>query len=187
MAFPKNIKTYSQWMEAMAKSHVLLAHGEGSGNTESYQEVWLSGEHFEKIDWRTFLSALKNRVKYPAMVNIGVDFNHPMIAQNGRTVANAQFAIVCRVEKGKPLMDSRAECYDTAEGIAKDIFSRIEKYFETNIRFGALVGNAETEPIGPINIDGTLYGVVCGFKYQSNVPHCYDAAKWSEPVILETE
>jgi hypothetical protein len=186
MSFPSNIKKYCSWMEQMARDHVLLMHEEGTKN-ESYQEVWLSGEHFNGIDWRSLLIGLKNKVKYPAMINIGVDFNVPTLSQEGRTVAECRFAIVQKMDNSVPLIESRLACYDVAEGIATDIMLRIEKYFEVNIRWGALIGVAETEPIGPVKIDGDLYGVVCTFKYQSNVTNCYKPSQWATEITIEND
>lgn len=186
MAYPSNIATYVAWMEAMASQHVLIAHGQGSGNKDSYQEIWLSGTHFEGIDYRTFFSSIRNKVKYPVLINMGVDFNHPATQGDGVSVAQATFAILCRVEKDTPLMVSRLACYNTAEGIAKDILARIEKYMEANMAYGYLAAPSETEPIGPIALDGDLYGVVASFKYAIKVPLCYDEDKWTHSIEIET-
>jgi hypothetical protein len=186
MSFPSTVKKYCQWMEHMARDHVLLLLDVGTKN-ECYQEVWLSGEHFNGIDWRSLLIGLKNKIKYPALVNIGVDFNLPTIANDGRMVAECRFAIVCKLDINTPLMESRLECYDTAEGITKDILSRIEQYFTQNMKWGSLMGVAQTEPIGPVKIDGDLYGMVCTFKYQCNAVHCYDADKWYSEIEIEND
>lgn len=185
MSFPKDINSYCLWMEQMARDHILLRHGEdisGNGHSESYGEVWISSDPMEKLDFSSFFSQLRSKIKYPAMVNLGCSMDLDK-EENTHTSVEAMYAILYKAEtKELSKGNARKKCYRIAQEISNDINARIAKYMEINMHWGSLQDKITTEPIGPLHVDGPLYGVVVRFEYQVNVQPCYDESKWSKEI-----
>lgn len=172
-------------MEQMARDHKLLRHGEdvnGNGQEDSYGEVWISSDPMERIDFSTFFNQLRGKIKYPVIVNLGASFDLDMVG-NKTTSAEAMWAVLCKADsKTLAASDGRKEARRIAEQVAKDICARIKEYFKVNIHWGYLADKMTTEPIGPLNVDGKLYGVVVRFNYIINLQPCYDEQLWLNPV-----
>lgn len=188
MAFPTDIDSYCDWMEQMAKDHKLLQHGvdvNGSGQQEAYGEVWISSDPMEKIDFSSFFNQLRGKIKYPVLINLGASFDLDK-EEHRTTNAEAMWAVLCKADpKTLKNGDGRKEARRVAEAVAKDLCARIGKYFELNVHWGRMAEKMTTEPIGPLSVDGKLYGVVVNFNYVINQQPCYDENQWDNPVTRE--
>lgn len=188
MSFPKDISSYCSWMEQMAKNHIDLRHGEsvnGKSQKKNYAEVWLSSDPFEKMDFGPLLREIKSEIKYPLLLNLGCSFEFDK-QENTKTKVEGMFAILDKTEQTNQYnSEGRKKAYRTSQNIANDILTRIDLYMKKNVHWGHLSNDMTAEAVGPINIDGKLYGVVCQLEYKVNAQPCYDESKWLKEVTVE--
>lgn len=166
-------------MEQLAIDHKDILHGieVSPGQGQGYAEIWISSDPYSKIDYSGFLNKIKSQIKYPMMINMGVTFDDKSTQGTSRS-ADAKFVILT---KSSPQKDNKA-CYAETEAIARDIVERLRNYFEFNVKYGYMEDKTTTEAVGPVSVDGKLYGVTVNFDYTARVGCSYDESKWETTI-----
>jgi hypothetical protein len=183
MLYPDNIANYCSMMEQMATDHKLLLHGveESKGQDQAYAEIWVSSDPYSKVDYSSFLGKIKSTIKYPVLINLGISFDRKG-SQGGAKKGDARFAILMKSSSRNEQDDTRKTCYEQTESIAESIVARLREYFENNLQSGYMDDVVTTEPIGPISLDGKLYGVVVNFDFTAKKGCIYDETEWNTTI-----
>lgn len=182
MNFPKDISTWCEWLEWIATNHKALCHGEGEGKRlDAFSTVYISSDPFKKVDYRGWYKKMNVNLKYPHLLNLGVDFD--MSEDMCRMIAKGRFTVLCKIDVKDKSEAAIKACYAEAETIARKIVAFAGAYFSANSAWGSIIGDTSTEPIGPISVDGDLYGVTVELKYKVNtIGVCYDIDEWKLPI-----